>query len=356
MLPAYSPDELLIKFRNGVGSSAIRDSLTEVQGTVVGYLGNEISPAQMVFEDRAQRSFVGDPDLFLIRMPEIVDMDLVICRLRANVGIEYVERNLYFRNCSIDDPLYADQWALDKIQAPEAWDLSTGSSDIIVAIIDSGIQNDHPDLQDHLWHNPGETENGDDDDDNSYPDDLHGWHWGYSADDNSTENWNGDSHATQIAGIIGASWNTIGIRGINENVKIMSLNVQGYRPEVALSDIIRAIDYANDNGAAVISFSMASPEYDSQALESAIIRAQERGLLFVCGIGNYKSGSTGWYDVDDQESHHMYPGCFPEDNIISVLATDSSDDIGSDSMYGEYFRRCGRLRRDDQEHDSWQFL
>lgn len=138
--------------------------------------------------------------------------------------------------------------------------------------------------------------------------------------------------------------------------KIMSLNVQGYRPEVALSDIIRAIDYANDNGAAVISFSMASPEYDSQALESAIIRAQERGLLFVCGIGNYKSGSTGWYDVDDQESHHMYPGCFPEDNIISVLATDSSDDIGSDSMYGEYFRRCGRLRRDDQEHDSWQFL
>jgi serine protease len=116
----------------------------------------------------------------------------------------------------------------------------------------------------------------------------------------------------------------------------MSLNVQGYRPEIELSDIIRAIDYATDNGAAIISFSMASPEYDSQALESAIIRARERGLLFICGIGNYESGYTGWYDVDDQESHHMYPGCFPEDNIISVLATDSSDDLGSYSMYGEY--------------------
>jgi hypothetical protein len=142
LLPAYSHDELLIKFRNGVGPSAIRDSFTGVQGTVLGYLGNEISPAQMVFEDRAQKSFVGDPDLFLIRIPEHFDMDLAITTLRDNPEIEYVERNLYFRNCSIDDPLYSEQWALETIQAPEAWDISTGSSDIVVAIIDSGIQND----------------------------------------------------------------------------------------------------------------------------------------------------------------------------------------------------------------------
>jgi subtilisin family serine protease len=291
--------------------------------------------------------------------------------------VEYAEHNMLLRPLASDDsdPLYYLQWALHNtgqfggtegadIDAENAWTLSTGDADIVVAVLDCGIDTYHPELIQNLWHNPGETpDNNQDDDHNGFVDDYDGWHWGPDVPEQERKNPNpyGSSHATEIAGIIGAAWdNDAGIKGICQNVRIMNLNLDGDTwgwdaGFIHVSDMINAIDYAIQNGASVISCSQGwhrklasvkDPQDEDNniwnefldnksSFEAAINRARDRGVLFVTAAGNYNMYGSDWYDVDSSEASHVYPGCFPEDNIINVMATQRDDNRGDYSMYGQ---------------------
>lgn len=265
-IPEYSPNEVIVKFKKDVRAESILLTIESLQGKIVTYLGRELTARERVQDDFSNRSFTGDSSLFLIKIPEYIGTDQAISLLRFNPEIEYVERNYALVPVSIDDQFYDHQWALNNsgqsggtpdadIDAPEAWALSTGSVDIIVAVIDGGIDYLHPDLAENLWINLGEwgadglggekQNNNIDDDHNGYVDDWRGWHFNSQVpiserNDPMPDNFD---HATIIGGVIGAAWNEIGIRGINQNVKIMNLNAEAIIPPVTwASDFINALD------------------------------------------------------------------------------------------------------------------
>lgn len=359
--PKCVPNEVIVRFKKSIQSDEIRSSIGYLQGKFISYLNVELTPEERDFNSFLHRSFTGDPDSFLIRVPELVGTEQAIAILRANPNVEHVERNILLHPLTVD-PYYSNQWALENdgvngivydadIDAPEAWTITTGSSDIIVAVIDNGIDPEQPDLQTALWQNPGEngscgencekSTNNVDDDHNNYTDDSHGWRFGYPVYDPTDPSPSGYDHGTIIAGIIGAAWNDIGIKGICQNVKIMNLNfidlIGG-----SISNFINAIYYAIDNGASIISCSQGwrsdddelndeDNPYQSFFFEQAIIAAQAKGILFITACGN---SDTWGEDKRDADEYYVYPGNYPEDNIINVLATNSSDLLDDCSMYG----------------------
>jgi len=227
------------------------------------------------------------------------------------------------------DPGTASQWALDAISAGRAWDLTTGSRNVVVAVIDSGIDLTHPDLVANLWTNPGEVAgNGMDDDRNGFVDDVHGWN--FAADTSDLQD--GYGHGTHVAGIIGAAGNDgVGVTGINWNVSIMTLRFQDDRGVGYTGDAIKAVQYATmmrrDFGVnvVVINASWGGGTGYSSLLETAIREAGSAGITFVAAAGN--SGANN--DVAAR-----YPSGYDLANVIAVGACDSTGTLAGFSDYG----------------------
>jgi hypothetical protein len=195
------------------------------------------------------------------------------------------------------------------IDAPEAWDMETGNSDIVIAFLDSGIDYTHPDLAGKIWNNIDEIpDNGIDDDGNGYIDDIRGWD--FYDNDNDPLDQNG--HGTICAGIAAAVTNNgIGIAGVCWDCQIMPLKVNGlYNTEDIPALWIDAIEYAVDNGANIISMSLGI-EYYHQQLENAVNYAYNNGVFLTASAGN-----QGW-------SQKHYPAAY--DNVIGVAATNDED-------------------------------
>jgi len=351
----YVLNEVLVKFKKDVLAEIVQQSIDYLQGKVVTYLGQELSAYERVPSLFSHRSFTGDPDLLLIKVPEYLGIERAMSLLRANPNVEYAEKNIVLHPLT-SDPYYYQQWSLQNtgakgipdadIDAPEAWAISTGSPDIIVAVIDVGIDDSHPDLESNIWINPGEwgpdgeggdkSNNDKDDDNNGYADDYRGWHWGWGLQEEVRNDPNPiqSEHGTVIAGIIGAVWNDIGIKGINQNVKIMNLNAENPYGVTTTSDMVNAIDYAIENGASIISCSLGASESDwegnIESFEQAIVRAKNKGVLFVSACGNT---DVGWDNLEVLW-HNIYPGCFPEENIINVLTTNYYDELDITSCWG----------------------
>lgn len=246
-------------------------------------------------------------------------------------------------NLTPNDPYYTNQWYLAKIKADNAWEKISASPDIIVAVIDSGIDIKHPDLQTNIWLNSGEIAgNGLDDDRNGFIDDASGWDFVNNVPDPSpkfSNGWteSGVSHGTMVAGIIGASGNNHeGVAGLTWSVKIMPLKVLNDKGEGRISDVIRAIDYATVNGANIINLSFVSFNY-SEALQEAIRRAHKAGVIIVAAAGNEQAAGEG-YNIDKTP---IYPACYDgslgENMVIGVAATDALDQKAKFSSYGS---RC----------------
>jgi subtilisin family serine protease len=235
--------------------------------------------------------------------------------------IEYTEHNLVYRCFNTpNDPFYSKQWYLHQsknhdIDAPESWSITTGDSEIIVAVIDTGIDYNHPDLADNIWINTDEIPDNDIDDDyNGYIDDYYGWN--YSEYNNDPKDNYG--HGTHCAGIIAASGNNnIGITGVSWNSKIMCIKAGEYY--FYNEDIARAIIYSVDNGAKVISMSFGS-EYPSKLIEDALNYASANGVVLVAAAGN------------DALIYKNYPAAY--DNVIAVAATNEKDQKAYFSSYG----------------------
>lgn len=238
------------------------------------------------------------------------------------------------------DPYYFYQWYLPKIGAELAWDKISASPNITIAVIDSGVQIDHPDLKENIWLNPKEIAgNGLDDDKNGFIDDTQGWDFIENKSDPRPKfnpGWteSGVSHGTIIAGIIAAvGQNQQGVTGVTWKAKLMPLRVLDDRGEGRLGDVVRAVDYAVSNGADVINLSFVSFNY-SEALQAAIRRAYQAGVIVVAAAGNEQSAGAG-YNTDKDP---IYPACYDglngENMVLGVAATDALDQKTKFSSYG----------------------
>lgn len=233
----------------------------------------------------------------------------------------------------LNDPAMQKKWGLKHTQAKDAWKITRGDKDIVVAVIDTGIDVNHPDIKKNLWTNRGEqgvdkngnnkATNGIDDDNNGFVDDVYGWN--FVANNNDLSDNHG--HGTHIAGIVGAEGgNNIGISGVAPQVSLMILKY--YDPTSQgndnLKNTIKAIEYAVKMNAHIINYSGGGLEPSAQEL-AAIKKARDKGILFVAAAGNESSNS------DDQK---YYPADYELDNIISVTAIDKNSNVLSSSNYG----------------------
>jgi thermitase len=212
------------------------------------------------------------------------------------------------------------------IDMPEAWALTTGTRGPVIAVLDTGVDIDHPDLTDNVWTNPGEIAgNRIDDDSNGFVDDVHGWD--FVNDDNSViDSVVDDLHGTHVAGTIAASGdNGVGVTGVAWRARLMPVKFIGPGRLGYVSDAIAALDYAVDNGARISNNSWGLEGSPSQALEEAIERASVAGHLVVAAAGNRGR---------DADVEPVYPAAFTGSNIISVAASDHRDLLAPYSNFG----------------------
>lgn len=286
-----------------------------------------------------------------VKLPDGVSVKNAIAQYMQDPDVLYAEPNYVGHVMWVPNDTYftPDQWALDNtgtfasgtegddIKAPQAWDTTQGSRDIIVAVIDSGVDYNHPDLVNNIWTNPGDDcNNGVDDDGDNYADDCRGWNF----TDNTNDPMDDLGHGTHVAGIIGAVGNNgMGIAGVMWKVRIMPLKIVGdYGPDICgegedfcyyVSDEISAIKYAVAKGARIINASYGGNSY-SHAEYDAISAAKDAGVLFIAAAGNGGLDTIG----DNNDINPIYPAGYNLPNIIAVAATDQNDQRASFSDYG----------------------
>ena len=264
--------------------------------------------------------------------------------LKARPEVEMAEPNYSLKISaafsSPNDSDYDKLWYLRQIKAEEAWGISGGGKkEIVVAVLDTGVDIDHPDLKDNIWVNVDEiSSNGNDDDHNGYIDDINGWDFLESIPDprpkikeNSTEA--GIQHGTLISGIIAAEGNNgQGVIGLSYEARIMPLRVLNNDGTGNVNQVIQGINYAIYNGAKIINLSFVGSE-KSYFLKEALKKAWDMGLIVVAAAGNETANSPL-----DLNKAPTYPICLDaeekENFIIGVAATDSQDKKASFSDYG----------------------
>lgn len=259
-----------------------------------------------------------------------------IGRLEDDPRVRFAEPNRIARVSATfpDDARFGQLWGLHNtgqlvnaasgppdadIDAPEAWDLTTGDSDVVVAVSDSGVAYDHPDLAPNIWRNVGEVAgNGLDDDRNGYVDDVRGW----DAYDHDADPRDLHHHGTHVAGTIAARGNdAAGVTGVAWRTRIMPLRSLGPTGSGPISGIVETFAYAAENGADVVNASLRSGF--SQAVSNVI--ASHPNVLFVASAGN---------DGRDNDASPSYPCSDPAPNVICAAATDQGDGLAGFSNYG----------------------
>jgi len=274
------------------------------------------------------------PRAEVVEPEEGVSVAGAIADLERSDDVLYAEPDAIRQTAAVpDDRLFDYLWGLDNtgsgrvpgrqdadIDAPEAWDATTGSGDVRVAVIDTGADLGHPDLAANLWTNPAEVPgNGRDDDGNGFVDDMHGADW--VGRDGVPDDANG--HGTHVAGTVGAQGNDgAGVAGVAWDAALMPLKVLGADGSGSTSDAIRAYAYAARAGARVVNLSLGGP-VPVQAERDAI--AALPGVVFVAAAGN---------DGTDNDMLGSYPCNYDLPNVVCVAATDSYDRLASFSNTG----------------------
>ena len=300
----YKENELFVKFKPEVSEDTIRNTHLEVGSTVL-------------------KEYVEIKGLQLVKIPDNMSLSNALKKYMQNKDVEYAEPNYVYKKDSIpDDPYYNDLYGLTKINATGAWDITTGSNSVIIAVVDSGVNTTHPDLINNIWINPNEIAgDGIDNDGDGYIDDINGWNF----IDNSSNVTDNNGHGTHVSGIIAATGNNaLGVTGMMWNAQIMVLKFLDKNGYGYIEDAVSAILYASNKGADIISNSWGGGQY-SQTLKDAIDASK---ALVVCAAGNEYSGVSN--DIDP-----TYPASYTSDNIISVAATDENDTLAYFSNFGE---------------------
>lgn len=217
-------------------------------------------------------------------------------------------------------------WGISKILAPSAWSVTRGSEDVIVAVVDTGIDYNHPALRNNMWTNAAERNGkaGVDDDGNGLVDDIHG------ADfiSNNPTPMDDEGHGSHVAGTIAGNLATEGFFGVAPNIRLMAVKTHNTRGEGSKSSVVRGILYAADHGARVLNCSWGgapeAAEYD-QMLFDAISYANKKGALLVASAGNAS---------DNNDTGMHFPSNYELDGIISVASSTNTDTRSYFSNYG----------------------
>ncbi len=209
------------------------------------------------------------------------------------------------------------------VDAERAWTITKGDKKVVVAVIDTGIDYNHPDLKNNMWVNEKEIPgNGIDDDNNGYIDDVYGW----NANGKNGNPMDGNDHGTHCAGTIGAEHNNgLGVAGVMGDVSLMAVKFLGDDGSGSLADAVEAIDYATKMNVDVMSNSWGGGGF-SQALEDSITAAKNKGIVFVAAAGN---------DGSNNDSRPSYPASYQVENVISVASHTAQDSLSSFSNFGK---------------------
>jgi subtilisin family serine protease len=263
------------------------------------------------------------------RLPEIVnglraDPDVEFAQEDKVVSASSIPNDPYFSSSGSWGQSYADLWGIKKIGAPAAWDTSTGTGEI-VAVVDTGIDYNHPDISGNVWINTKEIPgNGIDDDHNAYIDDVRGWDFigsTYTNPQQSNDPIDHQGHGTHVAGIIAAEGNNgAGIIGVAWHAQVMAVKALDDQGLGLDSTLAAAVIYAANNGADVINASWGGPGY-SQAIADAVSYAYNLGAVFIAAAGN-----------NGGDARDFYPAALW--NVITVAASDPFDSLASFSNSG----------------------
>ncbi|MGB0929348.1 MAG: S8 family serine peptidase [Chitinophagales bacterium] len=348
----YAPSQLLVKFKAGVAVAQAENTMISISASVAENFEN-LGIQQWTLPDEVSvggETFVTDTDMEA----------LAEYMIENDENIELAEPNYYmsaapttYTSYTPNDNGFPLLWGLNNtgntggiadadIDALEAWSMGTGNENIIVGVLDSGIDWTHPELIHNIWQNEGEDTDGDgllvldadgnwimdpddingiDDDGNGYVDDLIGWD--FVDEDNNPHDLNG--HGTHVAGTIAATGdNGVGIVGVSSQVRIMPLRFLNSDGVGLVSGAVRGLNYSMDKGVYLTNNSWGSTGV-SEALRLAIEQAAEANQLFIAAAGN---------NGLDNDIVPNYPSSFDLDNIIAVAATNSSDQLASFSNYG----------------------
>jgi subtilisin family serine protease len=277
-------------------------------------------------------------------VPEAID------QISSRPGVESVDPNVVQQLEGIpSDPLFPQQWGLHNtgqlvqgiagspdadIDWPEAMDLHQSLLPVTIAVVDTGVALDHPEILANTWFNPNEFDNGIDDDGNGYVDDLIGWNFINGNNLPLDDRGHGTNVAFTAAGV---QENAEGGSGTAPAARIMALRVadqlQGFgTPVVSLSNFLLATTYAAAQGARIINFS-AGGTTPTSAQESQIEWLDSQGVLLVAAAGN--GAFVGDDSGDDNDVFPVYPASYPTPNILSVAATGQSDQLTGFSNFGD---------------------
>jgi subtilisin family serine protease len=314
-----------------------------VAGELIVRFRSSITPAErsaaLSAEGARPAGSLGLPGLRLVKLEPGTSVEEAVVALDGDPGVLYAEPN-YIREFSRlpNDPMFGRLWGLSQasgrdIDAPFAWNETTGSSNVIVAVVDSGVTYGHPDLAGNIWQND-DPPGGGDDDGNGFVDDTHGWD--FVQEDATPLDFT--DHGTHVAGTIGAQGNNgRGVVGVNWAVSLMAVRA-GDSSGLEDADIIQSINYACANGADVVNGSFGGEDF-TQTVADAIKSAPCADTLFVFAAGNDGwdlDGNTGTEDQSYPCEYHrpVAQGGADAVNLICIGVTGRSDEIAGFSNHG----------------------
>lgn len=332
----YKAGEILVKLKN-------ENSLVNTNQLISKSVINSFSEKFDITPIRQ-----SDESLILIHAENGASTEQLLEEANRNQNIEYSEPNYIYRISNIvdgafdvntpSDPKFNLDWGLfnngqvdsdghagkvgSDIGATKAWTLQTGSKDIKVAVIDTGVDYNHEELKDNILINTKEVaNNGIDDDGNGFIDDVRGWNFNAKSNNPMDDN----EHGTHVSGTIGAKANNgVGTAGVNWNVSILPVKFLDADGSGTLADAVEAIKYATKMGVHVMNNSWGGGGY-SKTLFNTIKEARDKGILFVAAAGN---------EYNDNDKNKSYPASYDLENVISVAATDNRDHLATFSNFG----------------------
>ncbi|MGC9316485.1 MAG: S8 family serine peptidase [Armatimonadota bacterium] len=305
---------------------------------------SQVQALQTIAGGRVTKRLAGGRVL-VVELPQGVSTQAATVRTLGDPDVLFVEPDRMVYPALIpDDPKYPEQWHLPQIRAPEAWDVSRGSADVVIGIVDTGVDIDHPELASKIFVNRAEVpDNGVDDDANGFVDDVNGWDFENDTNnpnpepDGVDDDSNGDvddqvNHGTLVAGLAAAVGNNgFGVAGVDWRVRILPVQVFPDDGGTSVSQVIEGIDYAIEMGVDIINLSVGG-EY-AQSFTPAITRAYEAGILVVAAAGNAGRELTDSQSTWESPVCNDGPGLGIGNYVLGVGSTDRNDLRASFSNY-----------------------